>query len=334
MEDLFERKSSRGVALQRSLSPTWVKVWIAVAVVALLIYFNRVDASVLAELVHTWPWLVAAFLLMMPTFLVVSFRFRVILESQEIAISSMQAVRWTMIGSFFDLVMPSSSGGDLVKAGYVARHVGVGRRTQAVMAVAFDRVLGLIGLFLLVCIVSGMGWDLLRDLPARNMVVGVAGLASLGALLFLRVAGARSLYRVVDRSLSKHAWGQRVTQLVACFTVLREHPRHLFAALALSVLNHVFWCASLLCLVRVVGGKVEAMKGFVVFPLAIFSNVFGVAGGFGGGTVGFDLVITQLLAMENGALIGLLFQSLSALARLVGGLPFYLLAPRVEKRPE
>jgi hypothetical protein len=75
------------------------------------------------------------------------------------------------------------------------------------------------------------------------------------------------------------------------------------------------------------------MTGFVVFPLAIFSNVFGVAGGFGGGTVGFDLVITQLLAMENGALIGLLFQSLSALARLVGGLPFYLLAPRVEKRP-
>jgi uncharacterized protein (TIRG00374 family) len=272
--------------------------------------------------------LLAAFLLMMPTFAIVSYRFKLVLRSQGFEVSYRQAVRWTMISSFFDLAMPSSSGGDLVKAGYVVRHVGAGQSTRAVMAVVFDRVLGLLGLFLLVTIASGFGWEMLRNMPARNMVVWIALLVSLGTLLVLRCLGSRRLYRnqMVDRVLSRHAWGLHIKQLIAAFNSLRERPHYLFIVLGLSVLNHVFWCSSLFCIVRVVGVSVDTMEGFVVFPLAVFSNIFGVAGGFGGGTVGFDLIFSQLLAVSNGALIGLLFQTLSAVARLAG-LPFYLYSP-------
>ena len=298
---------------------------IALAVVALLIHFNRVDATVLVNLGHTWPWLLAAFLLMLPSFAVVSFRFKVILRSQGIKVPFLRAFRWTMIGAFFDLAMPGATGGDLVKAGYVAKYVGGGQRVQAVMAVAFDRVLGMLGLFLLAFVASGLGWSLLRDLPARNLVVGMTFVASFGALLFFRVAGSRRLYRwlMAKRFMVDSEWGRRFAKLLTSFNLLRERPSSLLVALGLSVANHSFWCLSLLCLVRVVGATVDPIKGFVVFPLAIFSNIFGVAGGFGGGTVGFDLLLLKLLALNNGALIGLLYQSLAAFVRL-GGMPFYL----------
>jgi uncharacterized protein (TIRG00374 family) len=323
------------VGLMRILSSKWFKILVAAGVVALLVYFNRVDATVLAGLDRTWPWLLAAFLLMLPPFVVVSCRFRVILSSQGIDVSYRQAIRWTMTGSFFDLAMPSSSGGDLVKAGLVVKHVGAGMRTRAVMAVAFDRVLGMLGLFLLATVVSVLGWNMLRDMPGRIFVVGLTFVASFGPLLFFRVAGSRRLFHhpEVNRFLSERSWGQRVKQFIATFNALREHPAHLVEALGLSVLNHVFWCASLLCIARVVGTAVDPMEGFVVFPLAIFSNIFGVAGGFGGGTVGFDLLLSQLLNIGNGALIGLLFQALSALVRLAG-LPFYLLSPPSERVAE
>lgn len=87
------------------------------------------------------------------------------------------------------------------------------------------------------------------------------------------------------------------------------------------MVNHVFWCAALLCITRAVGHNVEPIEGFVVFPMAIVGNIFGVAGGFGLGTAVFDLFLSQLLSISNGALIGLLFQTLSAVTRLVG-LPF------------
>jgi hypothetical protein len=132
---------------RRVLRSVWLKVGIVLLSIGILAYFNRIDMAVLYGLADTWPWLVGAFLFTLPPFGIVSYRFKIILSSQQIGVSQYQAVRWTMIGSFFDLAMPSSNGGDLIKAGYVVKHVGAGLRTRAVMALAFDRVIGLLGLF-------------------------------------------------------------------------------------------------------------------------------------------------------------------------------------------
>lgn len=310
------------------LSSTWVKAAIALIVVGLLVYFNRVDAAALAGVSRSWPWLLAAFLLMLPPFAILSFRFKIVLASQGFEVSLLQAIRWTMIGAFFDLAMPSSCGGDLVKAGLLAKQVDIGQRAKAVVTVAFDRFLGMLGLFLLAAFACAAGWWVLQDLPARNLLAGLTVGTSLGAMMFLRVVGARQIYRsrFVERTLSRNSFGVRIREFVGFFNALRERPKYLFTALGMSVLNHMFWCASLFCIARVLGYSVEPLKGLVVFPLAIFSNIFGVAGGFGVGTAGFDLLLSQLLAIGNGALVGLMFQTLSAIARLTG-LPFYLFSP-------
>lgn len=309
-------------ALFRSI---WFKIAIAALVVILLIAFNRVDWAALGQLGDTWPWLLGALLLMLPPYVIVSYRFKLILQSQGIDVPLMQAIRWSMIGSFFDLAMPSSNGGDIVKAGYVVKHVGAGMRTRAVMAVLIDRVLGLLGLFLLASIVSLLGWSVVREMPAREVLLVCLFGASFGALLVFRILGARRLFNHpgLQRRLESGAWGLRIRQLIASFNELRERPRYMVAALALSIFNHVFWCVALLFIARAVGNHVDWVKGFVVFPLAIFSNIFGVAGGFGIGTAAFDLFLSQLLGIGNGALIGLLFQGLSAISRLAG-LPYYL----------
>jgi len=318
-------------SLKRLVSSVWFKAAVAIAVLVLLVRFNRLDMRALTALGETWPWLLVAFALMLPPFLIVSYRFQIILRSQRINVSLLQAVRWTMIGSFFDLGMPSSNGGDVIKAGYVIKHVGAGMRTRAVMAVAFDRVLGLLGLFLLASTVGVFGWTVVRDLPAAGLVLFASFGASIGALAAFRVLGARRLYShpSLVRRLARGTWGPRFRQFIGAFNDFRESPAHLASALGLSVLNHVFWCAALLCIARAVGHNVEPIEGFVVFPMAIFGNIFGVAGGFGLGTAGFDLVLSQLLSISDGALIGLLFQTLSALTRL-SGLPFFLVSHRAE----
>lgn len=315
--------------LRRVLGSIWFKAGVAVIVVGLLFAFNRIEPQALRQLGETWPWLLAALALMLPPFLIVSYRFQIILRSQGVDVGLREAVRWTMVGAFFDLAMPSSNGGDIVKAGYVVKHVGPGMRTRAVMAVLFDRVLGLLGLFLLASVVSLIGWSVVRDMPARNvLLLGLFG-ASFGVLLGFRILGARRLYNLplLVRLSEKKSWGGRIRQLIGAFNQLRERPASMAAVLGLSVFNHMFWCLSLLCIARAVGDQVDWVQGFVVFPLAIFSNIFGVAGGFGLGTAGFDLFLSHLLNIGNGALIGLLFQSLGAFSRLAG-LPFYLSAAR------
>lgn len=311
--------------VRRIFSSVWFKLIIAIGIIGLLVYFNRIDSKLFSSLVEKWPWLVAALLLALPPFWIVSYRFKIILSSQGINVNFSQALRWTMIGSFFDLAMPSSNGGDLIKAGYIVDHVGSGLRTRAVMSVAFDRIIGLLGLFLLAAIVSLLGWELLRNLPARNFVVSMSFAASIGPLILFRIAGSRRLYNNnrINQWLGSHIWGVRLINLIGSFNALREHPNLLFLALGLSILNHIFWCTSLLFIANAVGNSVSPIQGFIVFPLAIFGGVFGVAGGFGFGTAAFDFILSNLLLVKNGALIGLIFQIIGALSRLLG-LPYYL----------
>ncbi len=303
----------------------WFKMSVAVCILWLLFHFNRIDVAILTSLTETWPWILTAFLLTIPPFGIVSYRFKVILASQGIDVPFRKALRWTMVGSFFDLAMPSSNGGDLIKAGYVVSHVGEGLRTRAVMSVAFDRVIGLLGLFLLAAIVGLFGWSFLAKLPESRFLLGLSLAGSVGPLAAFRIAGSRRLYnnlRLNNWLLAK-SWGPRLKHMIGAFNVLREHPKILITALALSILNHIFWCTSLLFIAISVGNSVAPVEGFIVFPLAIFGGVFGVAGGFGVGTAAFDFLLSNLLLIQNGALIGLLFQVLSALSRLLGA-PFYL----------
>jgi hypothetical protein len=79
----------------------------------------------------------------------------------------------------------------------------------------------------------------------------------------------------------------------------------------------------LLCIVIGFGEHVDAALSFSVFPLAIFSNMFGFAGGFGVGTAAFDIIFSSLLNIQTGAAIGLTFQTIQLLSRLLG-LPFYI----------
>jgi len=315
--------------MRKILSSFWFKCGFAVVVIACLIGFNRLHLDNFESLEKHWPWLVFAFVLMLPPYAIVSFRFWIVLTNQGIAVNRPTSMRWTMIGSFFDLVMPSNSGGDVIKCAYVVRAAGAGRRVKAVMAVAFDRVLGLLGLFLLAGVACAVGWHTIRTLPDAVQLAVFIGLVSIGSLVALRVLGSRRIYES-DRHaawLADHPVGARMIGVVGCFNSLLEKPRALWSVLGLSMLNHVFWCASLLCVTRAFEQDVDFVVGLTVFPLAIFGNVFGFAGGFGVGTAAFDVIFTRLLDIHEGAAIGLTFQALAALSRL-SGLPFYLAAAR------
>ncbi len=63
-----------------------------------------------------WPWLALAFALMLPTYLIVSCRFWLVLRNQGIDVPTGAGRALDHDRLLFDLAMPSNSGGDLIKA--------------------------------------------------------------------------------------------------------------------------------------------------------------------------------------------------------------------------
>ena len=139
-----------------------IKLLLVGGILGYLIHTGKLKLEALGELRHSWIWVVYAFGLFLPQFFLCAVRYRLLLGALRLPGTLGQALSWTMIGSFFDLAMPLSNGGDLVKAYYVAHHAGRGRRSLAVLSVLLDRVVGLLALFVfawLVCLFAGRQVD-------------------------------------------------------------------------------------------------------------------------------------------------------------------------------
>jgi uncharacterized protein (TIRG00374 family) len=83
------------------------------------------------------------------------------------------------IGYVFNLVIPGAVGGDLIKAAYLVRmHI---RKTQAVASMVIDRIVGLLGLFVLAGIAGAMSWGVATP-EVRNLIIAAWVASGLGFL--------------------------------------------------------------------------------------------------------------------------------------------------------
>ena len=92
-------------------------------------------------------WYVPAFLCLGVVPLLGTLRFRLLLLVQGISLRISRLFQLTFLGNFFNNFMLGLTGGDLVKAYYVARETH--KRTEAVITVFLDRIVGMIGLAVL-----------------------------------------------------------------------------------------------------------------------------------------------------------------------------------------
>jgi len=74
-------------------------------------------------------------------------RWYLLLSTQSIQIGFWAAVRLHFLGLFYNNCLPSSVGGDLLRAWYVTKHTD--KKLEAALSVFVDRVIGLAGMFIM-----------------------------------------------------------------------------------------------------------------------------------------------------------------------------------------
>jgi uncharacterized membrane protein YbhN (UPF0104 family) len=312
-----------------------LKVALVAGILAWLWTSDRIELRTFQKLQHGWIWAVYGFLCFLPMYFLCAIRLRLLLGALALPGSLGHSLSWTMIGSFFDVAMPSSNGGDVVKAYYVARHAGKGRRSVAIMSVMLDRVVGLLALFLFALIIA---------LAAGSQVTGKPGLERLPAVLAVICGGTLIAFvilvsPVVERSalrkrlMARLPYHARFETLYAAFAGLRSHWGILLAMLGLSLVIQICGCAGILCLAQGLEFRsvstgvpvpLQIAESLVVLPLAIFLNTFGVAGGWGVGEAAFGELFRVMLGVSGGVELAMVFHVVAMLSRLLGA-PWVLL---------
>lgn len=122
-----------------------LRVSISVAAVAILLFIMRSDIKDILPLLKNaqGEFIFISSSLICVGIVTIALRFKKVLKIQDINISLNTALYLTLIGHFFNALMPSAIGGDIVKGYYASKKTAAG--FEAFASVFADRFVGLLG---------------------------------------------------------------------------------------------------------------------------------------------------------------------------------------------
>ena len=233
-------------------------------------------------------------------------RWWLLVRAQGLPFPLSGALRLGLVGYFFNSLLPSSIGGDIVKAVAIAR--GQNRRTVAVATVLFDRAVGLWGLFWLAALLGGGLWlagdPVLLDnagLFALVRSTWVVVAATLVGWLLLGLLSDHRAHRFAGRLGLIPKAGHALAECWRAVWLYRRRPGAVTLSLLLTLVCHSSCVLSFYVAARVFVSAAELSRlpslvehGLIV-PMGMgIQALFPAPGGVGGGEYGYGKLYALL----------------------------------------
>jgi hypothetical protein len=292
-----------------------IKILISLALLYLAL--RKVNLTELASRINnlgSLGWIVAAIATTFLQIFVGVLRWRRISAECGAPLGLRQAMRFNLIGTFFNQTLPSSIGGDAVRLWLVARG-GAGWRA-ATYSIFVDRAIGLIALAIVIVASLPWSYNLIGDPHGRSALLLVDFAALAGGVGFL-VLGA------LPWPWLKRWWGTH--HLHACAVIANRvifSRKHGPAIAALSILVHVLAVVIAWCVVQSIAAPVVFGQIFQLVPPVMLITMLpiSIAGwGVREATMGLAFGYAGLLPNE-GVNISLLYGAVTFLVGAFGGL--------------
>lgn len=252
-------------------------------------------------------------------------RWYVLLWSFGIHTGFFLAVRLMFIGLFFNNMMPSITGGDIVKGFYLTRGTAT-KKFEAVASILLDRIFGLMGLVVLAATASlfALNHEILGPL-ARWILLFVGFF--IASIIVILTPKAWKRLPGVGPALQKLRNVQAFAKFYNVMTALRHHLAVAAAVLFLSImLQGLLVCANYM-LAQGLGIKgLNLGQFFVLIPIAGFISAMPVS--FAGWGIGEGAYRSLFMLMNpqygSVAVVLSILYRLTCLVYSLAGLPFYL----------
>ncbi|MEI7835561.1 MAG: lysylphosphatidylglycerol synthase transmembrane domain-containing protein [Planctomycetota bacterium] len=226
-------------------------------------------ASSLRHVRHSLPLVGLAVLVTLVSYFLTALRWRALLGLQDIRIGPWEALRLTFLGMFFNIVVPGTVGGDLVKAYYAARHAQA--KGSVLVSVIIDRALGLLMLTILAGVMLGVlalaSPGATTDLRQAGLAVGViAAVVTVGMLVLFSGRLRRFLH--LQKLTQRLPIANKLRAMGQAIRTYRSHPGGLALAAGASLVSQALWITGLALLGASLGlTQVRWYEYFLYIPL-------------------------------------------------------------------
>jgi uncharacterized protein (TIRG00374 family) len=193
-------------------------------------------------------------------------RWQILLRVQKIRLSLPRLSGLFLIGMFYNQFLPGGTGGDIIKS-YLLLKETAEHKAGALLAVVFDRLIGLVALVAITVTLVSLRFDLLSRTPeTRNLLwllLFVLGI-SISALIASFVVSGFNLFHLLPR---KFPGRDKLIEIAAAYHLYARHWVATFFAFAASLVAHLATFTTFLCVAYAFHAGVKLIDFFAVLPV-------------------------------------------------------------------
>jgi uncharacterized membrane protein YbhN (UPF0104 family) len=218
-------------------------------------------------------------------------------------------LKYYFVGMYFNLFLPTSVGGDVLKMHFISR--GEPKKLRATYSILTDRLFGLTAMLLLGASAVLIGHGILPHYFEHLLCV--VGICIIASLLGLPIA-----YKLLSS-----IWPE-IGKRLAVLLVFWEKPKALFAALSLSFILQALGMGAVALLAKDMGLDPPVVFYFAAFPIVAILTILPISfNGIGIREGGFIFFLgLKGISAEKALTLSLSFFAIQVMASLIGGLAY------------
>lgn len=299
-----------------------------VLVSAALLYFalrsiNFASVQERLSQINVW-WFVLAVVATLVQIALGAFRWHQISALSEAPLTLTQALRYNLIGAFFNQTLPSTIGGDAMRLWLVQRHAGWKAATYSVLV---DRAIGFVALASIVIASLPWSYELITNRTGRAalLLIDIGAVCAGVGFLLLRYLPWESLKRIWP---IRHVYACSVIANKALFSSA-SGPKVIIT----SLLIHVMTVVIVLFAVLAISANAAFQQLFLLVPPIMLVTMLPVSiAGWGVREATMMVAFGYAgLVQADGTVVSLLFGAASFIVGALGGLVWTLGGEKVER---
>jgi len=310
----------------------WLKLLVSLALLAFL--FSRTDLPAIRALFRSLrlPLLLSSVALYLLAQIVSTLRWRCLLQAEQINLSTWRVFLLYLEGMFFNLMLPTAIGGDIVRGYQIFRLTQ--QKDSSVASILVERLSGYVALIMIACIALILGYSHVHD-PVTVWLTVASAAGIIGIIAGLLNDQLQILF---FRLLNRTGLGRFHEVLQRFYGALRrywKHRRALLQAVGLSLILQSLVIMIFYLISRSLNLSVPLRYFFLFVPLISVVSMLPISvAGLGvreGGSVYFFAKVG--LDSAGAISLSLLWFAVTACCSGLGGIVFLVGHPHPDKRP-
>ncbi|MBI4353331.1 MAG: flippase-like domain-containing protein, partial [Candidatus Omnitrophica bacterium] len=300
-----------------------IRTGVSLFFVGFLFYVVRGDLPLIGKVLQNvkTPLLLTAAAVFFLTVFVMAKRLQLIFAVSDVPLRLSESANLTFIGYFFNNFLPTSVGGDVVKALCASRITG--ETMKSVTSVLMDRIFGL---FTFVVIPSFTFLFVIREVSNTSVPILIYALLSFsfvgGALLFSRRLAKRLGF--LGRWSNLFGLREKLRELYEGLHRFRYHKAAVLEALFLSFLGQSIAIFVLYLMAAALGAQAKPLYFYILVPVVHLVSMLPSLNGLGIRESAYIYFLGPSIGREYAAALGVLWLGLLFLLSVVGGVIYLL----------